>query len=113
MVKSSMKLPNLWRDRWDDIGAILLEMVWPTEFHSSLKITLGDPNDETGAVWPEGLYDNDKLVRWDPFNKNHGQLVLQSNDNNPEHEGRIVEMNNNFKQEICDHWDEMDVYLKI
>ena len=52
-------------------------------------------------------------MHWDPFNKNRGQLVLQSNDNNPEHEGRVVEMNNNFKQEICDHWDEMDVYLKI
>ena len=77
------------------------------------KICSGDPNDETGAVWPKGLYDNDKLVQWDPFNKNRGQLILQSNDNNPEHEGRVVEMNNNFKQEICDHWDEMDVYLKI
>ena len=78
-----------------------------------LMFLLGDPNDDTGAVWPKGLYDNDKFVHWDPFNKNRGQLVLQSNDNNPEHEGRVVEMNNNFKQEICDHWDEMDVYLKI
>ena len=108
-----MKLRNSWSDRWDDIGVILHEMVSVLSIKVGFIMTLGDPNDETGAVWPEGLYDNDKLVRWDPFNKNHGQLVLQSNDNNPEHEGRIVEMNNNFKQEICDHWDEMDVYLKI
>ena len=71
----------------------------------------GNPNDDSGAIYPDGLYDNDNLVQWDSFKINQGQLLFQSKDHR--FSDRHIEMENNFRKDICDFWDTLDVYLKI
>ena len=92
----------------------------------------GNPNDDTGAYYPEYVYgescdetgegrpgnlpDNmcmEKLVRWDAFKENNGRLMIQNEDVVEGLHGKQIEMHNNYMEPICDMWDEVDVYLRI
>ena len=92
----------------------------------------GDPNDDTGAFYPDYVYGEDcektgkgrpgnlpdnrcmeKLEYWDPFKENNGRLMIQNDDVIAAHKGNKIEMHNNYMEPICNMWDEVDVYLKI
>ena len=64
----------------------------------------GDPNN------PGSL---EKLTVWEPFKQNQGRLLIRNDDVIPQHKGRKIEMESKYMNEICEMWDDVDVYLKI
>ena len=92
----------------------------------------GNPNDDTGAFYPDYIYGKDcdetgegrpgnlpdnrcmeELVKWEPFKENNGRLMIQNEDVVEGLHGKQIIMHNNYMEPICDMWDEVDVYLRI
>ena len=75
----------------------------------------GDPNDDNGAFYPADVYDSplEELVKWEPFNINQGRLMIQNEDVVEGLHGTEIKMENRYMKQICDTWDDVDVYLRI
>jgi len=75
----------------------------------------GDPNNDEGGFYPENVYGNplEELVKWDAFNVNQGRLMIQNEDVVENLHGTKIKMENHYMEQVCDTWDEVDVYLRI